>query len=368
MIQAFFIYGIYSLLILAFIIGNRRLKAHSLKDNPRIKVSVIVAFKDEEKNIEILAKSLIQQEYPTDLLEFVFVNDHSNDRGKEVLRQALKESSFHYKILDLEDSKGKKSALDFGINSSEGELILTTDADCWMGPLWVKSMANQFKATQSSFVAGPVGLESDKSFVGNIMQLEFAALIASTSGGFGINKAFMCNGANLGFSRKLYDELKPYDANKNLASGDDVFFLHQVKDKKRNHSFNKNSAALVYSSVETDLMKFWKQRMRWASKSVDYQDEDIMGFGFLILIVNIVMILSVLSLVLSTKNLNLFLILFVWKYVLDTALIISAKRWIKAKNIILNSLLLSFIYPFYSVGIALLSLGFKPKWKGRRIR
>ncbi len=367
MIVTLFLFFLYAILIIAFIIGNKRLSTHSKVETSTSKVSVIVAFKDEASNLERLVKSLLNQDYPSELLDFVFVNDHSKDKGKELLEKALTKSSFRYKILDLQNSEGKKNALDFGINSSYGEFILTTDADCWLDTDWVSSMVMQFVITDSRFISGPVSLSSENSTLGQLIQLEFAALIASTSGGFGINKPFMCNGANLGFTKALYDEFKPYENNSQIASGDDVFFLHACKSKSCKMSFVANHKALVFSSAPRNLKSFIEQRIRWAAKSKAYKDLFTILIGLVVFATNITLLVCLLYVLINLSNLIWFLALFGTKITLDFFLLLSAKNWIGVQKIFLNSLLLSFLYPFYSVGIALLSLIYKPTWKGRKV-
>ena len=112
---------------------------------------------------------------------------------------------------------------------------------------------------------------------------------------------------------------------------------------------------------------FFNQRLRWAGKSRGYRDLDIILIGLLITSVNLSLLFSFYKYLIGDYTLINLTSLFLIKSILDVALIYSARSWVLAKNIILNSLLLSFIYPFYSVGIALLSLVIKPKWKGRNI-
>lgn len=367
MIVAYLIFFLYAILISVFIIGNLRLQSLKKQDIPRTKVSVIVAFKDEASNLERLVKSLLNQDYPSQLLDFVFVNDHSEDKGKELLEKALTKSSFRYKILDLQNSEGKKNALDFGINNSNGDFILSTDADCLTNSEWVSTMVKQLEFKKSRFIAGPVSLSSENSTLGQLIQLEFAALIASTSGGFGINKPFMCNGANLGFTKALYYEIKPYENNSQIASGDDVFFLHACKAKSCKMSFVANNKALVFSSAPRNLKSFIQQRIRWAGKSKAYKDLFTIFIGLVVFATNITLLVSLVYVLINLSNSIWFLALFGTKITLDFFLLLSAKNWIGVQKIFLNSLLLSFLYPFYSVGIALLSLIYKPTWKGRKV-
>ena len=367
MILVSFIFFLYTLFILSLTYGNFSFTKALIEKKIIRNVSVVIAFRNEEENLKKLVESLMRQNYSLEHFELVFVNDHSEDGGKKLLNSLLANFKGKFQILDLLIGAGKKAALDFGIKNSEGEIILTTDADCVLQPEWLTTMVNYLETDESSFVAGPVALASNDSILEELMQLEFAALIASTSGGFGIKMPFMCNGANLGFSKSTYESINPYDSNLKLASGDDVFFLHQVKERGQNVSFVASQKALVITNSASSVKQFLKQRIRWAGKSVAYKDMHILMAGFIVTAVNLALLFCFYQFLINEVNLAVFLGLFLLKVVLDSALVYSAKKWVVAKNVILNSLLLSFIYPFYSVGIALLSLGFKPKWKGRNI-
>ncbi|KAA3652529.1 MAG: glycosyltransferase [Bacteroidetes bacterium] len=357
----------YGVLIASFIWGNLRMKSPRSHSALTTSVSVVIPFRNEEGVIEKLAKALLNQDFPKSLVEFVFVNDHSTDGGKEKLIACLMDSKLKYSILELTAETGKKAALNRGILQATGELIITTDADCWMNPLWLSSMVAQFETNKADFIVGPVVLESNHSLKANLLQTEFAALIASTSGAIGINKAFICNGANLAFKKALYIEIEPYQSNSNLASGDDVFFLHKAKAMNKKIVFANHEEAIVKTEMETNFNKFINQRVRWAAKSKQYKDSDTIAFGLIISFMNLCVLTSLLLTAFNKLAFSFLIGLLVFKFILDYLLLLSAKSWMSTKSTFKNALLLSFIYPIYAVGIALLSLGFKPQWKGRKI-
>ena len=66
---------------------------------------------------------------------------------------------------------------------------------------------------------------------------ENIALTAITAGFCGINRPFMCNGANLAFTKHAYIEVNGYSNNFHISSGEDVFLLEDLKklDSQRIH-------------------------------------------------------------------------------------------------------------------------------------
>jgi glycosyltransferase involved in cell wall biosynthesis len=83
-------------------------------------VSVIIATKNEEKNIENCIKSIKNQTYPSDKIELLVVDNNSTDRTKEIAKR-----------FSVVYNRGHKRAsqLNFGVRESKGKYILYPDAD-----------------------------------------------------------------------------------------------------------------------------------------------------------------------------------------------------------------------------------------------
>ena len=79
----------------------------------------------------------------------------------------------------MENDFGKKAAIEYSVAKSQGELIITTDADCLMGPDWLSSMIQPFHQPQTQMVLGAVKLVGDSLFQ-KMQSLEFSALMGVT--------------------------------------------------------------------------------------------------------------------------------------------------------------------------------------------
>lgn len=98
---------------------------------PVPKVSLIVAGKDEEHNIESCVRSLLEQQYPD--FEVIACNDRSTDRTGEILDRLAAEDP-RLRVLHIQDLpdgwKGKNHALHQASRIASGEYLFFTDADC----------------------------------------------------------------------------------------------------------------------------------------------------------------------------------------------------------------------------------------------
>lgn len=96
-------------------------------------VSVIIATKNEEKNIENCLKSVENQTYPQKNIEIIVVDNNSPDRTKEIARS--------YTNLIFDCGPERSAQRNFGVNKSKGEWFIYLDADMTLSEDVVKECA-----------------------------------------------------------------------------------------------------------------------------------------------------------------------------------------------------------------------------------
>ncbi len=247
--------------------------------------------------------------------------------------------------------------------------IITTDADCVVPENWLLSLDNYIQTHQVAMIAGAVTYNCNNSFLHHFQQLDLASLQGATIGSFGIGKGFMCNGANLAYTKSLFETLNGFDGNDTIASGDDVFLLQKAMQSQ---SFGAEKIHYLKSEntiVATKPLDNWKslfyQRVRWASKTGSYQSSFGKLLGLIIFAGNISLWFVVYGLLFGEENFFLLCILLLMKFIVDSVLIYKTNRFL-TKNKIRYLVLSSLLYPFFSVSVALYSLFGKYEWKGRR--
>ncbi len=96
------------------------------------RVSVVVAAKDEEDNIETCVRTWMNQDYPN--YELIVIDDRSQDRTPQILSQLKTEFPEHLivqTVTQLRDGWfGKNNAMREGVTLASGEWLLFSDADC----------------------------------------------------------------------------------------------------------------------------------------------------------------------------------------------------------------------------------------------
>ncbi len=267
----------YSLFLFKVYTGLTKLSSCDKADIPDGLVSVIVPFRNEEKNIQNLYENLVNQDYPKDKYEIIFVDDSSEDNSLQILQNLSKESNvFIYTLSnDFSGNAHKKRAIRFGIEKAKGEIIVTTDADCLHSKVWLKNLL-KFMDTQTGFVSGPVEFVSEDNLFIKMQKLEFAGLVITGAGLIGSGDPIICNAANIAYKRKAFNQVGGFENKYKLSSGDDELLMqkiHRKTDYDIKFALDKN--AIVYTYANSSLKDFYYQRKRWASKGLFYNEPSL---------------------------------------------------------------------------------------------
>jgi cellulose synthase/poly-beta-1,6-N-acetylglucosamine synthase-like glycosyltransferase len=262
---------LYIVLVMLMIVAWEKPDPALNKSFTGIKVTVILAVRNEAGNILTLLKDLEKQTYPGNAFEVILVDDASTDGTAENVEKFMIQSSLNLRLIRLTEENiklsPKKRALNQGIRFADGELIVTTDGDCRVGKNWISTLVNCYAGSEKIFISGPVLLDNPAGWFGKLQQLEFASLIGTGGAFLNSGLASMCNGANLAFSKDAFEKVNGYLGNENLVSGDDEFLLFKMKNHfPKGVIFLKNRDAIVKTSPQASIKDFYRQRIRWAGK------------------------------------------------------------------------------------------------------
>jgi biofilm PGA synthesis N-glycosyltransferase PgaC len=354
------VFGLYFLCLLALLYGwEKMLQQKAPQSGKHHSISVIVPLRNEQAHVAQLVDSLKKQSYPSGNSQVIFVNDHSTDETRNLLTN-LRSNFF---VFDLSEATGKKAAISLGVEKANGEIIVTTDADCTHHPDWLQTINNQFSNPKLQLLVGPVAIQSD-SFFSRLQAIEFSSLIGSGAALLQWNTPTMANGANLGFRREAFLAVNGYEGNQHIASGDDEFLLRKIQQKfPYGISFNNDELSVVMTEPQPTLAAFFQQRIRWASK----WKHNTSLLTKLIAVIVFLFQVSIIALLIAVSicpNRPLQIIVFS-KFAIDGIFLWRISTFLKTKFSFLAFIVLEFVYPIYVIVIALLSQFVPYKWKGR---
>lgn len=354
---------IYAFSILALIYGFTQITPiETTPIEPKTKFTILVPFRNEADNLPKLLDSFSKLKYPTDSFEVLLIDDASAEK------LSVFSYPFSVKIINncRKSNSPKKDAIATAMQRVKTDWVITTDADCSVNEGWLLAFDTYIQTHDVSMICGAVTYDINSSFLDSFQQLDLASLQGATIGSFGLQKGFMCNGANFAYTKAFFEELKGFEGNDTIASGDDVFLLQKAiaKNPEVVH-YLKSKNTIVTTKPTANWKALFHQRVRWASKTSSYQSVFGKVLGLLVLFGNLSWIVSLGSWTFGFLSNIHFFLLYVLKFTVDTVLIVQTLRFL-TKEKIRYVLLSSLWYPFFSVAVAFYSLFGKYEWKGRR--
>ncbi|SDW50192.1 Glycosyltransferase, catalytic subunit of cellulose synthase and poly-beta-1,6-N-acetylglucosamine synthase [Lutibacter oricola] len=363
---------VYSILILSFIIGFDAIDFFDEKTEPKNEFSIIVPFRNEEKNLPRLLQSFSNLKYPKHLFEVLLVNDYSQDSSVKIIDEfILQNPQLNIQLLKNKRASNspKKNAIKTAVKTAKFNWLITTDADCELHKNWLETFNSFIEKKQPYFIAAPVVFKTKKTFLAIFQQLNLTSLIGSTIGSFGINKPIMCNGANLCYRKDIFIKIKGFEGNSKIASGDDVFLLEKmVKKYPEKVMFLKSNNALVKTKTENTWKAFYNQQLRWASKSSAYENKFSQLISIFVFLQNFVIILLLISLLFTTNYWLPLAISLIVKFFIDSILISKTEHLLNVKSAFFHYILSSLCYPFFVSTIGLLAQFNTYTWKERNYK
>ncbi len=334
---------------------------------PVIKASVIIPARNEEDNIAELLKSLEEQTYPREFFEVIVVDDHSTDNTVAMVRR------FPFaRVLQLDEdgiNSYKKKAIETGIAHATGDLIVTTDADCIVPRQWLQQIA-EFKTTNNAvLIVAPVALENGKSILSAFQQLDFMVLQGITGASVFKKIHSMCNGANLAYGKKAFDEVDGFKGIDQIASGDDMLLMHKIdKHFPGRLSYLKSQQATVTTEPMATWSDFFNQRIRWASKASKYDDKRIIAVLWLIYLFNLSFLALLIAGFWDYRYWIVALAYWVLKTLIELPFCVDLSRFFHQEKLVRYFFFLQPLHIFYTIISGLFGQFGKYEWKGRRVR
>ncbi len=363
----------YSILIEYYRKGWRRLEEYTLPDEfvPGAKVTIIIPARNEENAIGQCLQSIVNQNYPAELIQVIVIDDHSTDRTAEIVKGFNNDS---IQLISLQDhvqdpiNSYKKKAIEVGIAHATGDWIITTDADCIAGKDWISTVMAYQKDTDAVMITSPVKLQPRKTLLGIFQSLDFVTLQGITAASISRGFHTLANGANLCYSREVFDEVGGFQGIDHIASGDDMLLMYKIaRQYPGKIKYLKSNQAIVTAEAANTWRAFWQQRIRWASKADKYDDKKVFRVLLLVYLLNLLLLALF---VLSFFNTDLFVIeaLFIFsKILLEFPFVSAVASFFGERRLMRYFPFLQPMHILYTVVAGWLGKFGSYQWKGRTV-
>ena len=189
-------------------------------------VSVIVPIYNGEFDLPDLINCLLAQTYPSDLVEYLLVDNASGDATANIIKTAAedaKSQAIDIRYLSENQIQSSYAARNVGIRSAKGEFLVFTDVDCRPQPNWLYDLVQPFIRPEIGLVAGSIG-----SLPGKTLLEQYAAKNnpLSVESGLSYEYGSYIVTANLAVRREVFQQVGLFRSH--ITTGGDIDFCWRV--------------------------------------------------------------------------------------------------------------------------------------------
>ncbi|QDK80141.1 glycosyltransferase [Spirosoma sp. KCTC 42546] len=332
-------------------------------------ITVVIPVRNEAGKIEKLMDDLSQQVYRQ--FEVIVADDASTDDTWKIIQSYAQHAPFALHPLPLaneQTASPKKRAITQSIAMAMGNLIVTTDGDCRVGPNWLFAIAAFYQQTGARLISGPVTFTTEQTIFDSLQTVEFSSLIGTGACTMSLGFPTMCNGANLCYVKEVFSEVGGFTGVDHLASGDDEFLMHKIASRYPDGvRFLKSTDAIVRTQSHRSLRVFYNQRKRWASKWRAYESYLPSLLAIFVFLSNAAPVVAVVAWWAGFLNGNVTLVVIGLKAIPEFLFLRQILVFLQKKSSVRVIPLTQLIYPFYVLFFGLAAQGKGYIWKDRKL-
>jgi poly-beta-1,6-N-acetyl-D-glucosamine synthase len=258
-------YFVYMILSPVYDISKswRERKFRRVIANYRPLVSVIIPCWNEAVGILGTVRSILANTYPN--IEIVVVNDGSVDQSDAIIRAFLKEyeeeaylhpgKSVVYKY---KENGGKARAMNAGIELSQGDIIMSIDADCFVAPTAIENFVKWFADPKVMAAVGNVKIGNTRTIIGTVQYLEYLFAFYCKKVDSLFNTIYIIGGAAGAFRREIFKKLGGYTTE---IITEDMELTLRIQSAGMKIVYAED--AVVYTEGASDIPGLMHQRVRW---------------------------------------------------------------------------------------------------------
>jgi len=323
-------------------------------------ISILVAARNEEKNILACLQALSKLNLHISDVEILIGNDQSEDSTEQIVLDFIKDKP-HFRIITISDNnittKGKAKVLATLAKQAKGEFYFITDADIKVPENWIQSLLSNYDSS-IGIVSGATKAEGNALFhYCQKLDWIYAFGMVKTVSDCGIPVSAVGN--NMMISKEAYWSTGGYEKIPFSITEDLQLFLETLKKGWKYKNLMSPDSLATTAPVEK-LSTLLQQRKRWMNGALQ--------LPFVLLLFLFIQALLLPVLILSLIYSPLFFgITWCLKILLQQTFMYLSFRKIGEHNNIIKS---TIVFEIYSTLLSILVvvnyiLPQKIKWKGR---
>ncbi|MFX1252097.1 MAG: glycosyltransferase [Promethearchaeota archaeon] len=219
-------------------------------------ITIMIPAYNEEVNLARTIQTVYDAKYEGDK-EIIVINDGSKDRTEEIAEEFAEKGMVE---LITRKNGGKTAAINAGLISARGEIIVVIDGDGIIKENALEELIKKFQRKEVGAVAGNIKVGNRVNLISKIQHLEYLRDINIPRRAFCMLDCVMVVPGPLGgFRRELLYSIGRYDHD---TKTEDFDLTVKILKSKR-HKIAVSQKAMAFTESPTSWRGLWKQRMRW---------------------------------------------------------------------------------------------------------
>ncbi len=347
------------LLIVGWITGEEKPLGNDLITE---KISILVAARNEEDNIERCLISLVKQDYPIDNLEILVGDDASIDKTREKIMTFMGDHP-QIQLVDIHSNlglaKGKSNVLAHLARKASGNYLFITDADTQVPSTWIKTLLKRCQVSSNTGMATAFTAIKSTDLFSSLQNMEWLNAFGMLQVIRRVGIQVTAVGNNMMVKKGAYDKTGGYERLQ-FSVVEDFQLTKEILNQGFELENTTSSLAKAVSLPAKGIVELVKQRKRWMKGVI--QIHWLPKFLLVIRSFTLPMIL-----LLATQSFYLAMIYFMLKWVLG--ILFSKLIYARLKETL--PFTTAVIFEFYSFILTYVSLFYfllpiKVDWKGRK--
>ena len=258
----FFLYifiGLYMLtLLITIYLPNRKRIFKYPKGKPE-PVSIVISCYNAEKVIGGTIESLLNLDYPKNMIEIIVVDDKSTDNSVKIVRKYTKKHKNVRLIVNKKNSGGAAEPRNIGIKAAKYDYVAFTDDDSEPEKDALLKMIGFLQEDKKvGGVTCAVMAKDPRTFMQKLQAIEYTIIAWNRKLLDLVDAVYVTPGPFALYRKKVLLEIGLFDK-KHLTEDIEIVWRMLANGYKARMCL----AARVYSETPVKFSKWWKQRIRW---------------------------------------------------------------------------------------------------------